>query len=329
MPRRTFSSPADTHSDATPALAFPSRERLTAAVHPHIMRLLMSDAQQGTHRRSTRAVLVATLIGFTAGVFGSFSGLGGGVVLVPLIVFVLRRRTHLATVTSLAVMQFLAATGVATWALRGWIDRESLLQAAIFAPAAMAGSSLIGVPGAARLKGRTLRQAFSVLLFGVALNMVLHGPAWRAPVGDPWPLWAALPCGLAVGTVSGLLGVGGGILAVPMLVLGFHFEQHHAHATSLLIILPTVVAGTVRAQFGRDGARPDWPLCLALAPGAVVGGILGPVLASHLSVPGLRDAFALLVSVIAARMSGLPEIVAGWRNRPAGGGTDQSTSSRP
>jgi hypothetical protein len=243
-------------------------------------------------------------VGFAGGLVGGFFGLGGGIVLVPLIVYLLRRPMHIATVTSLAVQQFLATAAVLISLQAGRLLPSELVHlglAATIAPAAVVGSFAIGVPLGRRIPALALRRLFAVFVLVAAARMVfISGQA--TALHDPWPRWIAAPAGLLVGAVSGLLGVGGGIVAVPMLAMGFGLTQHEAQATSLAIILPTVIAGTVRAQLGTPAQRPDWRLVLSLAPGAVLGGALGPVAASTLSARGLTWAFAGVMCVTAVQM---------------------------
>ncbi|MBD3177429.1 MAG: TSUP family transporter [Armatimonadia bacterium] len=271
-----------------------------------------SDSQAN---RPEHAGWILVLIGLAAGLVGSFFGLGGGVVFVPLITFLLRRPIHQATVTSLATMQFLALFGIASYEVQAHIHGEEIVRwdlVWLFAPAAVLGSSLVGIPLGRRLKGRTLRYVFAILLFFVAAKMVGWVEIGDPAPGEEWPVWATGPCGALVGTASGLLGVGGGFLSVPMLVLGFQVQQHHAHATSLVVVLASAVAGTLRAQHGADPEKkPDWPLALRIAPGAIIGAVCGPVLATALAGDALRMAFAGLLVIVALRMLGVGQWISG------------------
>jgi uncharacterized protein len=113
----------------------------------------------------------------------------------------------------------------------------------------------------------------------------------------------ALVAGVAVGVLSGLFGVGGGILFVPMLV-ALGLSQHHAVGTSLLAILPTVVAGTWRQQ-GYGNVR--WRAALVIGIAAAVSAQGGVVLAEALPDRTLRRLFALLLVGVAGQIA--------WRAR--------------
>ncbi len=101
------------------------------------------------------------------------------------------------------------------------------------------------------------------------------------------------------GVLSGLLGVGGGLLMVPILTLMLGKDMHSAVATSLAIIIPTAIAGTV--LHGMAG-RVDVKLFLICSGFAIVGGLLGSWLSGSVSPVLLRRVFAGLLFVIALRM---------------------------
>lgn len=109
----------------------------------------------------------------------------------------------------------------------------------------------------------------------------------------------AIAIGLAAGVVAGLLGVGGGVLFVPGLVLFAGLGQHQAEATSLLAIVPVAIVGTLRHDRYGNVVRRD---ALLLGLLSVVGAAAGVALANALSGALLRDAFAALMLVVAAQL---------------------------
>ena len=113
-----------------------------------------------------------------------------------------------------------------------------------------------------------------------------------------------LVLGFAAGILAGLFGVGGGILFVPALVLVADLSQVEAEATSLLAILPTVVAGTWNQ---RRYGNVRWRAALLLGLGAVVGVEAGVRLAQWLPEDVLRRLFALLLFAVAGQIA--------WRYR--------------
>jgi uncharacterized membrane protein YfcA len=106
--------------------------------------------------------------------------------------------------------------------------------------------------------------------------------------------------GVAVGVASGLLGVGGGTLVVPFLTLAIGLSQHSAEATSLLVILPTAVAGSLALR--RRGVG-DLGLALRFGVVGAVGSVLGALLALELSGGALRIVFAVFVGLVGLRLA--------------------------
>jgi uncharacterized membrane protein YfcA len=106
----------------------------------------------------------------------------------------------------------------------------------------------------------------------------------------------AIAIGLAGGIIAGLLGVGGGVLFVPGLVLFMKLGQHQAEATSLLAIVPVAIAGTIRQDRYGNVRRDDAVVMGALS---LAGAIAGVALANALSGQALRVAFAILILFVA------------------------------
>lgn len=109
----------------------------------------------------------------------------------------------------------------------------------------------------------------------------------------------AVAVGVAGGVIAGLLGVGGGVLLVPGLVIFLGLSQHQAEATSLLAIVPVAIAGTYRQDRYGNVRRADAILMGTLSVAGAAGGV---ALANALSGAVLRDAFAALMVLVAARL---------------------------
>jgi hypothetical protein len=108
-----------------------------------------------------------------------------------------------------------------------------------------------------------------------------------------------LAIGLVSGLLAGLLGIGGGLVIVPAMVLLAGFDQHIAQGTSLLVIIPAASAGSwTHYRHGRLDLRD----AAALAAGGVVGALLGSVTALALDEGILRRLFAVLLVLVAIRM---------------------------
>lgn len=109
----------------------------------------------------------------------------------------------------------------------------------------------------------------------------------------------ALLVGFAAGVVAGMLGVGGGILFVPALVLFLDFAQLDAEATSLLAIIPVAVVGTWRQRAYGNVQLPDG---LVIGLLSVAGAVAGVALANAISQRALEVGFALLTLAVAAQL---------------------------
>jgi uncharacterized membrane protein YfcA len=116
---------------------------------------------------------------------------------------------------------------------------------------------------------------------------------------DMLTLAVLLAIGLAAGFLAGLLGVGGGILLVPAMVLLLGFDQHLAQGTSLLIIIPAAVAGSLtHYRRGRLALRD----AALLAAGGVAGAAIGSILALSSEDALLQRLFAVVLIIVAVRM---------------------------
>jgi uncharacterized membrane protein YfcA len=110
----------------------------------------------------------------------------------------------------------------------------------------------------------------------------------------------AMAIGLAGGVIAGLLGVGGGVLFVPGLVIFLSLDQHQAEATSLLAIVPVAIAGAYRHDRYGNVRRAD---ALLLGILSLAGAGAGVALANALSGALLRDAFAALIVIVAVQLA--------------------------
>jgi uncharacterized membrane protein YfcA len=110
---------------------------------------------------------------------------------------------------------------------------------------------------------------------------------------------AAIAIGLCAGIVGGLLGVGGGVLFVPGLVIVLGLGQHQAEATSLLTIVPVAIVGTIKQDRYGNVRRKD---ALLMGLLSVAGVAVGVVLANALSGSVLRVSFALLMLLVAGQL---------------------------
>ena len=232
----------------------------------------------------------AAAAGAAAGFFGGLFGVGGGVVLVPLLAGLFGLTQHRAHGTSLAVIIVTAVAAAPVYALHGNV-------AWITALLVGAGSLLTAPQGArlaTRLSSAALKRVFAVFLVLVAARLLWappHGTGAHVAQGVARVAFD-LVLGGAVGLLAGFMGVGGGILAVPAFTLLLGMSQQLAQGTSLVVILGAACAGTtenVRRGNVATGLVP-W-----LAIGAVAGGPLSSLWVQHLPQAALARAFALFL----------------------------------
>jgi len=227
---------------------------------------------------------VPFLLGALSGVLGGLMGVGGGIILVPLLVHVLHRGQHEAQGISLA---FIVATSiVAATAYFGQARVDVPLACWLMlgaVPGVILGSRIAALTPAGRL-----RVGFGIVAIATAVRLLAAPPGsdagGTAVATTSWPaIWNAL-LGLVVGLVAGLLGVGGGTILVPILVLAQRVEQHTAQGTSLLMILPVGVVGFL--SYARQ-RRIDTRGLPSLLAGGALGAFGGATLAHRIQAPML------------------------------------------
>lgn len=114
-----------------------------------------------------------------------------------------------------------------------------------------------------------------------------------------WPIFVIL--GVVAGIISGALGVGGGIILVPSLILLFSFDQKVAQGMSLGIMVPMVLLGAFR-YWKHPDIPIDIPVVLIVICGALIGTLIGTHIAHRLDAQILRKLFAVLMIIVAVRM---------------------------
>ena len=229
-------------------------------------------------------------LGLLAGLMAGLFGIGGGAVMVPLLVLWLALPQHRAHATSLAAIIVMAASATVRFA--GDSEVQWLAGLGISAGAIL--GAFLGAQLMHRLSPTRLRQAFAVLLVVASLQMLFgYTPeAGAVAVSGGEAVVVYLVLGAVAGVLSGVMGVGGGVILVPAMVLLFGFTQHAAEGTSLLVIIPTAVVGSLRhAQHGYT----DWRLALILGVGGIVGAWAGADVALRLDGAVLQRLFAIFL----------------------------------
>jgi uncharacterized protein len=247
--------------------------------------------------RTPRFVLVCIGTGLLAGVFSGLFGVGGGTVIVPLLVFLLRFDQRLASGTSLAAIVPTAAVGVVSYAVSGSV---AWLAALLLAIGAVAGAQ-IGSWLLSRLPMRVLRWCFVAFLLVVIASLFVVVPTRGGHFDISWgPGVGLVALGVFTGILSGLLGVGGGIVVVPALTALFGTSDLVAKGTSLLMMIPTALSGTVGNVRRRNvdlvaAAIVGVSACATTALGAWIATLVDPLVGNIL--------FAVFLLFVAGQMA--------------------------
>ncbi len=264
------------------------------------------------------AVAAGAIIGLSLGALGG----GGSMLAIPVLVYVLGQSPAQATTGALVVVGATCLVGAVT----AYRDGNVLLGRGVAFGLLATGGAVAGAKLSVHVSEPVLLASFSVVLLVVGALMVYrqfrppHKDAEatatsgtssrvRARLDDPIVTFTptfgcrcpqalkVFTSATGVGLLTGFLGVGGGFLVVPVLVLALGLAMDLAAGTSLVVITLTSAAALVaRAGFG---ATPDWRLVAALTAASAVGGILGARLASWVKSDHLATAFTTLVVVVA------------------------------
>ncbi len=252
------------------------------------------------------SLALGLLMGLVIGALGG----GGSILTVPALVFVLGETAQEATSASLVIVGTTAAVASVAAARRGstrW--GTGLLLAAAGLPASFLGAALNR-----RVDPDVLLLAFSGLMLLAATGMLLRSdPTAADEPGDDeaggtrggtalatrtrvWARLRLVAAGLGIGFLTGFLGVGGGFVIVPVLVLALGLTMPVAVGTSLLVIsLNSVVALLARIGHGSF----DWGVIVPFTLAAVVGSFAGRAVADRVRARSLTRAFAVLLVVVA------------------------------
>jgi uncharacterized membrane protein YfcA len=256
-------------------------------------------------------IIVYLILGSCAGVLSGLLGIGGGLVIVPMLVASLTWQQipgqfimHLALGTSMATIIFTSVSSFMAHHRRGAVHWPVVQR---ITPGILTGTFL-GSCVAARLSGPLLKGMFVVFLYYVALQMItskkpkpsrqIPGKAGMFGVGN------------IIGGVSSLVGIGGGTLSVPFM-MWCNIPVHEAIGTSAAIGFPIAIAGTLGYIYNgmHEVGLPAYsigyiylPALAGILSASVLTAPLGVRLAHSLPVPKLKRVFAILLLVVATRM---------------------------
>lgn len=222
-------------------------------------------------------VLAYTAIGLIAGVFAGFFGVGGGILIVPLLILVVQADQRQASVTSLVAIIPTSLVAASTFLVSGSVPLDQTVFGLIIA----IGSTITAPLGAWALRTWntvTVRWIFITILLIAAIQVLYQLPDRNSHL--EWSTATVLvliASGAAMGFVAGLLGVGGGLLIVPLLVIGFGVSDLTAKALSLIAMFPAAISGTIGSA--RAGVV-DWKAGISLGIPMALASTVGVWLAT-------------------------------------------------
>jgi uncharacterized protein len=260
------------------------------------------------------ALLGALAIGLTLGLLGS----GGSILTVPVLVYLVGVPEKAAIAESLAIVGLIAGGGVIPFAIRRLVSWSTVL---LFSLPGMVGAYM-GALAATRISARVQLILFAVLMLSAAGLMLRrsvahadstpqspHDPA-SAPPDSPesnphatkQEFETVIVQGFGIGVLTGLVGVGGGFLIVPALVLLVHLPMHMAVGTSLATITLNSTAGFYKhAQVLPSlHLQLDWHLITLFAALGVVGSLTGGAIARYVPHDRLRRMFGVFLVIMAS-----------------------------
>ncbi|HUQ03922.1 MAG TPA: sulfite exporter TauE/SafE family protein [Kofleriaceae bacterium] len=236
-------------------------------------------------------VLCALVIGVSLGLLGA----GGSILTVPMLTFVTAMSPREAITSSLFAVAVTAALATVLHGVKGRVRWRVGL---VFGIAGMGGAYL-GARASGYLPERLLMVLFGLLMAAAALAM-LRGRRWIVEKGEV-PLTAGGAVAIAMqgavlGGLTGLVGVGGGFIIVPVLTLLARLPLKAAVGTSVMVISMNATAGLVGHL---DQASIDWPLTLAITGAMMCGSVVGGRLCNHVEPENLRQSFGWFVIAVA------------------------------
>lgn len=239
----------------------------------------MSISQQASTVSSSR-ILSALAAGCAVGVLGGLIGLGGAEFRLPLLIGLFGFAALHAVILNKAMSLVVVASALAFRSYAIPFDDVAAQWPIILN--LLAGCMLgawVGASWASRMAGRTLYQVLAMLLVLIAVVLLLgHDRATQAPLlTGPAQMVAGVVAGFGIGVVVSIMGVAGGELLIPTLILLFGVEVKLAGSLSLAVSLPTMVVGF--ARYSQDQAftilRTNKSFVLAMAAGSLVGAAIG------------------------------------------------------
>jgi uncharacterized membrane protein YfcA len=254
----------------------------------------MSEASPSSvhHSASTSTIV---LVGIAAGFLSGMFGVGGGILIVPGLVLVAKMDQRIAHGTSLAAVLPISASSLLSYWSHDHVDwRVGVCLAAGALAGALVGTRLLHV-----LPHRTLAIGFAGLLVVTAVRLFLPLESGTRDVLTMGTISALVLIGVATGILAGLLGVGGGVVMVPAMMMLLQMPAAMAKGTSVAVIIPTSIMGTWR---NRKKKNADLKAAGILGLGGILAAVAGGWISARMSDTVSNVLFATLLLVVAIRL---------------------------
>lgn len=238
---------------------------------------------------------VIAAVGVLAGLLAGMFGVGGGILIVPGLVMGAGMTQRLAHGTSLAAVVPISIASLASYTVNDNVDWNVGIWLAIGAVVgAVIGTKLLDV-----LPHRTLGLLFAAVLLASAIRLFIATDADGRTSMTVAMALSLLLIGLVTGILAGLLGVGGGIVMVPAMILLFKVPPAIAKGTSAFVIIPTAIMGTWRNRAKRN---THIKAALVIGVAGIVTAAIGGVIADRMSDDVSNVLFASLLTIVAVRL---------------------------
>ncbi len=241
-------------------------------------------------------------IGLVAGVFAGFFGVGGGIIVIPLLLLFFPVDQRQASITSLVAIIPTSVVAATAFLLSGSVPFNQTVFGLIIAIGSMITAPL-GTWALRTWNTVIVRWIFIAVLFSAAIQVLLVLPDRESHLEWSIPTIAGLfVVGVFMGFVAGLLGVGGGILAIPLLVLGFGVSDLTAKALSLIAMAPAAITGTIgSARAGAVNWRAGISLGIPMSVASIIGVWLATITPAEWANPLLSALLIYAVIQLAIR----------------------------
>lgn len=266
----------------------------------------------------TFELISLVFVGLLAGGLGGLLGIGGSILMIPVLTLVFGHNQHLSQAAAMIVNIFVAVPAVIQHSRAGAVRWDAVWRVMPFGIIFI----VVGVELSNEIDADTLQRIFGAfLLYVIFMNVMKLTSKQGEPVPEDQKVgWAT--CGVVgsvTGTGAGILGIGGGIITVPLLQRICRLPLRQCIASSAAIMCLTAVVGAVRKNYALasilngEGEAMSYTESLMLAvcfiPTAIIGGMIGAKYTHKLRLRWLRLAFIILLCWASWKMLGIPQLI--------------------